>query len=79
MHFTSKKESIAYTAEESLEFVFENNLSKQKYLNKQHGAKFRNYNINPSYEEILKYKCKCRIQELSVSDTISVKVPLKTF
>ena len=79
MDFTSKKEPVTYTTEESLEFIFENNLSKQRYLNKQHGSKLRNYNIYPSYEEILKYKCKCRIQELSVSDTISVKVPLKTF
>ena len=28
MLFTSKKEPVAYTAEEALEFIFENNLSK---------------------------------------------------
>ena len=53
MLFTLKKEPVEYTAEEALEFIFENNLSKQQYLNMRHGAKFRNCNIYPSYEEIL--------------------------
>ena len=76
MFFTSKKEPVAYTAEEALEFIFKNNLSKQQYLNMRNGAKFRNCNIYPSYEEILQCKYKCRVQELSVSDTIA-KVPLQ--
>ena len=76
MLFTSKKEPFAYTAEEALEYIFENNLSKQQYLNMRHGAKFRNCNTYPSYEEILQCKYKCRVQELSVSDTIA-KVPLQ--
>ena len=76
MLFTSKKETVAYTAEEVLEFIFESNLSKQQYLNMQHGAKFRNCNIYPSYKEILQCKYKCRVQELSVSDTIA-KVPFQ--
>ena len=63
MLFNSKKEPVTYTAEEALEFVFENNLSKHQYLNMQHGAKFRNCNISPSYEEILQSKYKCRVQE----------------
>ena len=42
----------------------------------RHGAKFRNCNIYPSYEEILQCKYKCRVQELIVSDTIA-KVPLQ--
>ena len=76
MHFTSKKEPVAYTEEEALEFIFENNLSKQQYLNKRYGAKFRSCNTYPSYEEMLQCKYKCRVQELSVSDTIA-KVPLQ--
>ena len=40
------------------------------------GSKFRDCNIYPSYEEILQCKYKCRVQELSVSDTIA-KVPLQ--
>ena len=32
MLFTSKKKPVACTAEEALEFIFENNLSKQQYL-----------------------------------------------
>ena len=50
MLFTSKKEPVAYTAEEALEFIFENNLSKQQYLNMQHGTKFRNKMINKKNE-----------------------------
>ena len=42
----------------------------------RYGAKFRNCNIYPSYEEILQYKYKCRVQELSVRDTIA-KVSLQ--
>ena len=42
----------------------------------RHGAKFRNCNIYPSYEEILQCKYKCRVQVQSVSDTIA-KVPLQ--
>ena len=76
MLFTSKKDLVACTAEEALEFIFENNRNKQQYLNMRHGAKFRNCNIYPSYEEILQCKYKCRVQELSVSDTIA-KVPLQ--
>ena len=38
MLFTSKKEAVAYTAEEVLEFIFEKNLSKQQYLNMRHGG-----------------------------------------
>ena len=76
MLFASKKEPIAYTAEEVLEFIFENSLSKQQYLNMRHGVKFRNCKSYPSYEEILQCKYKCRVQELSVSDTIA-KVPLQ--
>ena len=63
MLFTSKKEPVAYTAEEAFEFIFENNLSKQQYLNMRHGAKFRNCNIYPSYEEILK-----RVHEINVKE-----------
>ena len=70
------KEPVAYTAVDALEFIFESNLIKQQYLNMQYGAKFRNCNIYPSYEEILQCKYKCRVQELSVSDTIA-KVPLQ--
>ena len=51
--FTSKKMAVAYAAEEATVFIFENNLSKQQYLNMRHDAKFRNCNIYPSYEEIL--------------------------
>ena len=76
MLFTSKKEPVAYIAEEALEFIFENNLSKQQYLNMRYGGKFRKCNMYPSYEEILQCKYKCRVQELSVSDTIT-KVPLQ--
>ena len=64
MLFTSKKVQVAYTAEEALQFIFENILSKQQYLNMRHGAKFRNCNIYPSYKEILQSKYKCRAQEL---------------
>ena len=42
----------------------------------RHGAKFRSCNIYPSYEEILQCKYKCRVQELSLSDTLA-KVPLQ--
>ena len=42
----------------------------------RYGSIFRDCNIYPSYEEILQCKYKCRVQELSVSDTI-VKVPLQ--
>ena len=38
------------------------------------GARFRNCNIYPTYEVILQFKYKCRVQELS--DTIA-KVPLQ--
>ena len=40
------------------------------------GARFRNCNIYPTYEVILQIKYKCRVQELSVSETIA-KVPLQ--
>ena len=40
------------------------------------GARFRNCNIYPTYEVILQFKYKCRVQKLSVSDTIA-KVPLQ--
>ena len=56
MLFTSIKEPVAYTVKGALEFIFENNRSKQQYQNMQHGAKFRNCNIYTSYEEIVQCK-----------------------
>ena len=49
MLFSSKKEPVTYTAAEASEFIFENNLSKQQYLNMRHGAKFKSCNIYHIY------------------------------
>ena len=40
MFFISKKDAVAYTAEEALEFIFESNLSKQQYLKAPQSIRF---------------------------------------
>lgn len=60
-----------YTPEEALEFILDNNLSKQQYQNIRNGAKIRKCNIYPTYETVLKVKKQCRVPNVTVSDTVA--------
>lgn len=55
---TAKKEKVqqAYTAEEAVNFIVSNNVTKSAYLNMRKGALSRNHNLYPSYDVVLNEK-----------------------
>lgn len=70
-----QKLPVAYSPDEALSFLLDNNLSKSQYMNMRIGSKERNADIYPPYATILKAKMECRISGFTVSET-TAKVPL---
>lgn len=69
------KEPVPYTPQEALAYLLENNFTKTQYINTRIGAKERNCDIYPSYENILQAKKECRPNGIQISET-TASVPL---
>lgn len=59
-----------YTCEEALSFLIENNLTKKQYEAMYREAKSRNFDIYPSYGQILKMKKMSYPTEITISEQV---------
>lgn len=57
-----------YTPEEALAYIFNAGMTKDVYIETRLGAKKRNANIYPSYEEVKKVKAHCTPEGVTVSN-----------
>ena len=69
---TKPTTNTAYTLEEALALILDLSLSKQQYITLRLGAKCRNADIYPSYNNVLQFKQTCRPPSSSVVFTETV-------
>ena len=65
-----------YTADESLAYVLNHNLTKQSYLDMKAASTSKGANIWPDYNQILEAKKKCRPEGIEVSE-LEASVPMQ--
>lgn len=68
---SAKKEKVqqAYTAEEAVNLIVSNNITKSTYLNMRKGALVRNHNLYPSYHVVLNEKKAAYPPDVQITET----------
>jgi hypothetical protein len=65
-----------YTPDEAVSFIINNNLTKKQYLSMYYGAKERNFNIYPSYKQVLIAKKIAYPANITISEKMC-EIPLQ--